>query len=90
MGLKNQGVPLWGIAYKDKADDAQAFLQRHGNPYDRLARDERGRVAIEFGLYGVPETYLIDRTGIVRWRWAGGLSDEVVSRELAPLLRTYA
>ena len=78
MGLKQQGVPIWGIAYKDTAEAAAGFLVRHGDPYARLARDEPGRVAIDFGLYGVPETYLIDRAGIVRWRWAGGLSDDVV------------
>ena len=48
------------------------------------------RVAIDFGLYGVPETYLVDKTGIVRWRWAGGLSDDVVRQSLAPLLQSLA
>ena len=63
---------------------------RYGNPYLRVARDEPGRVAIDFGVYGVPETYLVDRAGIVRWRWAGALSDSVVKQSLAPMLKDLA
>ena len=88
--LQQQGVPLWGIAYKDKADATARFLDQYGNPYLRVARDEPGRVAIDFGVYGVPETYLVDRAGIVRWRWAGGLSDIVVKQSLAPMLKDLA
>lgn len=88
--LRDRGVPVWGIAYKDKTADTEAFLTRNGDPYARLAVDQAGTVAIDFGLYGVPETYLIDRHGIVRWRWAGGLSADVVRQELDPLLRDYA
>ena len=88
--LQQQGVPLWGIAYKDKADATARFLDQYGNPYLRVARDEPGRVAIDFGVYGVPETYLVDRAGIVRWRWAGGLSDSVVKQSLAPMLKDLA
>jgi cytochrome c biogenesis protein CcmG/thiol:disulfide interchange protein DsbE len=88
--LKEAGIPIWGIAYKDQAAAAQNFLARHGDPYQRLARDEPGRVAIDFGVYGVPETYFIDRAGIVRWRWAGPLTPDSVTRELQPLLQHYA
>ena len=84
------GTAIWGIAYKDQPDATAAFLERNGNPYARLARDEPGRVAIDFGVYGVPETYLVDRLGIVRWRYAGPLAEEVVSRQLEPLLKHYA
>lgn len=87
MALKQQGLPIWGIAYKDKPDATQEFLAQHGDPYTRIARDEPGTVAIDFGLYGVPETYLVDKSGIVRWRWAGGMSDDVVNSDLKPLLR---
>jgi len=88
--LQQQGVPLWGIAYKDKAEATARFLDQYGNPYRRVARDEPGRVAIDFGVYGVPESYLVDRAGIVRWRWAGGLSDSVVKQSLAPMLKDLA
>ena len=90
MALKQQGTPIWGIAYKDKTDATAGFLHQNGDPYTRIARDEPGNTAIDFGLYGVPETYLIDRSGIVRWRWAGGLSEDIVRQSLAPLLQSLA
>lgn len=90
MMLKQRGLPIWGIAYKDMTDATTEFLRRNGDPYTRVARDEPGRAAIDFGLYGVPETYLVDAAGIVRWRWAGGISQDVVGRSLLPLLRTLA
>ncbi len=90
MTLSRQGVPVWGVAYKDKAADALGFLARHGNPYARLAADEPGRVAIDWGVYGVPESYLLDREGRIRWRWAGPLTPDTLAAELLPLLRRYA
>lgn len=88
MALKQSGQPIFGIAYKDKPAASTAFLRRHGDPYQRVGRDSSGSVAIDFGVYGVPETYLIDPSGIVRWRWAGALTADVVRQELAPLLKT--
>lgn len=88
--LAREGVPLFGVAYKDKPGDSLAFLKRHGMPYARLGVDQPGRVAIDWGLYGVPETYLIDRQGIIRWRWAGPLTEDTLTQELQPLLRRYA
>jgi cytochrome c biogenesis protein CcmG/thiol:disulfide interchange protein DsbE len=73
VALARAGVALWGIAYKDKPAATDAFLARHGNPFARLARDEPGNVAIEFGVTGVPETFLIDAKGVVRWRFTGPL-----------------
>ena len=90
MRLAREGVPVFGINYKDSAANARAFLTRHGNPFAKLGQDEPGRVAIEWGLYGVPETYLIDRGGIIRWRWAGAITPEVLERDLGALLRRYA
>jgi cytochrome c biogenesis protein CcmG/thiol:disulfide interchange protein DsbE len=90
MALSREGVPVLGINYKDRPADALAFLARRGDPYARLGRDEPGRVAIDWGVYGVPETYLVDRQGIVRWRYAGPITPEVVAQELRPLLRRYA
>ena len=90
MQLRARGAALWGIAYKDKPDASAAFLRRNGDPYARIAADEAGRVAIDFGVYGVPESYLVDREGVVRWRWAGPLSEELVTGQLDPLLRKYA
>ena len=90
MTLHGRGIPLWGIAYKDTADAAANLLARNGDPYARLARDELGRTAIDFGVYGVPETYFVDRQGIVRWRWAGPLTADIVSAQLDTLLKKYA
>lgn len=90
MKLHKAGVPIWGIAYKDAEANAGTLLARLGDPYRELARDAAGRTAIDFGLYGVPETYFIDRAGIIRWRWAGALTPEVVVHQLRPLLRKYA
>jgi len=90
MQLKRRGLTLWGVVYKDTPDAAAGFLRRNGNPYRRVAVDEPGRVAIDFGLYGVPETYLVDRDGVLRWRWAGGLSPDVVRDWLNPQLKAIA
>ena len=90
MTLKQEGTPIWGIAYKDKSDATSQFLQQNGDPYTRIARDEPGNTAIDFGLYGVPETYVVDKSGIVRWRWAGGLSADIVQQSLAPLMQSLA
>lgn len=90
MALKRSGQPVFGVAYKDKAEATAAFLREHGDPYVRIGRDVPGSVAIDFGLYGVPETYLIDTSGVVRGRWAGALTAEIVQQELKPLIKTLA
>ena len=88
LALQRSGQQLFGIAYKDKPEATEAFLRQHGNPYMRVGRDALGTVAIDFGLYGVPETYLIDPAGIVRGRWAGGLTTQILRQELLPMLKT--
>lgn len=90
MRLSREGVPIFGINYKDRPADGAAFLQRHGNPFAKLGRDEPGRVAIDWGLYGVPETYLIDRQGLIRWRFAGPITQDTLDQDLRPLLRRHA
>jgi cytochrome c biogenesis protein CcmG/thiol:disulfide interchange protein DsbE len=79
-----------GINYKDRAADANAFLARHGNPFQRLAADVPGRVSIDWGVYGVPETYILDRQGIIRWRWAGPITPDMLREDVQPLLRRLA
>jgi cytochrome c biogenesis protein CcmG/thiol:disulfide interchange protein DsbE len=90
MGLRRQGVRLYGIAYKDSQPATAKYLKRLGDPYTRIARDEPGRVAIDWGLTGVPETYLIDGQGIVRWRFVGPMPPEIASADVPALLRKYA
>ncbi len=83
--LAGQGVQLWGIAYKDDPDKTRAFLDRYGNPYQRVATDATGGTFIDFGLYGVPENFVIDASGKIVWHVAGGVSEGVIGR-LAPTL----
>lgn len=90
MTLSQDGLAIWAIAYKDKPDDARAFLARHGDPYARIALDTPGRVAIDWGVYGVPESYLLDRKGVVRWRVAGPLTPDIVAEQLRPALKSIA
>ena len=90
MALRQSGVPIWGIAYKDRPDAAAGFIHRNGDPFSHIAADAAGRVAIDFGLYGVPETYFVDAAGIVRWRWAGAITPEINARQLQPLFKHYA
>lgn len=88
--VKAAGIPLWGIAYKDKTEATARFLDQFGDPYHRVARDEQGLVAINFGLYGVPESYLVDAKGVVQWRWAGGLSADIIRDDLMPRYKALA
>ncbi len=88
--LAANGLQIWGIAYQDTAQNLAAFLAQNGNPYARLAADASGLTAINWGVYGVPETYLIDKTGIVRWRYAGALTQDLVASTLEPMLQQYA
>ena len=90
MRLSRQGVPVFGVGYKDQPADSRRFLERHGNPYARLGVDLPGRAAIDWGLYGVPETYLLDRGGVVRWRMAGPVTEDTLRADLGPLLRRHA
>ena len=87
MALSKEGLPIWGVAYKDTAPAAEGFLDKHGDPYARIAADAPGQVAIDWGVYGVPESYLLDAEGIVRWRMAGPITREIAADQLRPLLK---
>ena len=87
MALARQpGVTLDGIAYKDKPADARRFLDNLGDPYRQIGIDQDGTTAINFGVYGVPETYVIDGTGHIRYRHVGPLSEQDVDRKILPLI----
>lgn len=75
-----------GINYKDKPEAARAFLDELGNPYARIGADGDGRAGIDWGITGVPETYVVDAQGIVVWKIGGPLTPDIVSAELLPLL----
>jgi cytochrome c biogenesis protein CcmG, thiol:disulfide interchange protein DsbE len=87
---RHQGVTLDGIAYKDKPEDSRRFLERLGNPFGRIGIDRNGTTAIDFGVYGVPETYVVDGTGRIRYRHVGPLTAEDVKREVLPLIEQLA
>lgn len=90
LRLAREGIALVGIAYKDKPDDAKRFLGDLGDPFRAIGLDQTGRTAIEWGVYGVPESYFVDPAGIVRWRYAGPITPDVLDAEVRPLLRRYA
>jgi cytochrome c biogenesis protein CcmG, thiol:disulfide interchange protein DsbE len=80
-------VKLIGIAYEDKPEDSTALLARVGNPYQNIGIDRDGRVGLDFGVYGVPETFVLDKTGHIRKRFVGPLTAQQVDNELLPLLK---
>lgn len=80
-------VPLVGLNYKDKPAAAIAWLGRHGNPYTTSASDLKGLVGIDYGVYGVPETFVIDRQGFIRFKHIGPLTPQVMRERLEPLLK---
>ena len=82
----HRGVTLDGIAYKDKPEASRRFLDGLGNPYRRIGVDREGTTAIDFGVYGVPETYLVDRGGRIRYRHVGPLTVEDIEQKILPLL----
>ena len=81
-----KGVPLYGLVYKDTPDKARSFLAETGNPYRRIDLDKDGRAGIEWGIYGVPETFVIDGKGIVRLRYAGPIVGNVLSDTILPAI----
>ena len=87
MRLKAEGVvPIHGINYKDRPDDAAAWLDELGDPYTRTGADRDGRVAIDWGVYGVPETFIVDRDGRVAFKQVGPITPEVYAGTIAPVL----
>lgn len=79
-------VPVYGLNYKDKRDEAIAWLKRYGDPYDASIFDADGRVGIDYGVYGVPETYVIDKQGVIRYKRIGPVTPEIVQKKIAPLI----
>jgi cytochrome c biogenesis protein CcmG/thiol:disulfide interchange protein DsbE len=80
-------VPVYGLNYKDKREDGLAWLKGMGDPYKTSIFDFEGRVGIDYGVYGVPETYLIDKQGVIRYKRIGPLTPEIVKNTLLPLVK---
>ena len=83
---RSQVVPVIGLDYKDKRPDALKFLSQHGDPYDLAAFDADGRVGIDYGVYGVPETFIVDKKGIIRHKQIGPITPEALQQTILPLL----
>jgi cytochrome c biogenesis protein CcmG/thiol:disulfide interchange protein DsbE len=79
-------VPLVGLNWKDEPDTARRWLAQLGDPYDAIPVDADGRVAIDYGVYGAPETFLVDGQGVIRFKYIGPLTDEIIAKEIEPRL----
>ena len=84
---KDRRIQLVGINYKDSPEDARRFLNRFGNPFIANGRDASGRTSIDWGVYGVPETYLIDKAGVIRYKRIGPLTPEILKEKVLPLVQ---
>lgn len=80
-------VPIVGLNYKDEAQDAKQWLNQFGNPYQQIVTDKLGQTGIEYGVYGVPETFVIDKKGIIRLKHVGPLTKTVLKTTLLPLVK---
>ena len=83
---KRSGIPVYGLNYKDTASAGRRFLARFGNPYKAVGMDRRGRVGIDFGVYGVPETFVIDGNGVIRYKIPGPVNDAIIEKQLLPAI----
>jgi cytochrome c biogenesis protein CcmG/thiol:disulfide interchange protein DsbE len=90
MVLAAEGLPVYGVNYKDDPDDALAFLKELGNPFTRMGADRKGRMGIDWGLYGVPETFVIDGAGRVVLRFPGPLTQRALTSDVRPALEQAA
>ena len=88
VGLSKKNiVPIYGLNYKDERKDALAWLGRLGNPYTVSIMDADGRIGIDYGVYGVPETYVIDKQGVIRYKQIGPVTPEVLEAKILPLVK---
>jgi cytochrome c biogenesis protein CcmG/thiol:disulfide interchange protein DsbE len=90
MKIKNQyHVPIYGIAYKDQPDEVANWLTAKGNPYIKLGNDQQGDVAIDLGVYGTPETFVINPKGEIIYRHIGAINQDVWDKVLYPIIHQY-
>jgi len=84
---KAKQAPLVGLNYKDPRDDALKWLARFGDPYALSVADADGRIGIDYGVYGVPETYVIDKAGLIRYKQIGPVTPDIMAQKIVPLIR---
>ena len=80
-------VPIYGLNYKDKRNLAIQWLEQLGDPYTKSIMDPEGRVGIEYGVYGVPETYVIDKSGVIQYKQIGPVTVDVLEKTILPLVK---
>lgn len=90
MDLQKQGITLIGLNQRDKPENGRAFLAALGDPFTLIGVDPTGAASLEWGVYGVPETFVIDRAGKIRYRHVGAIDAEVLEKTLRPLLKSLA
>jgi len=83
---RTRTVPIYGLNYKDKPADSLAWLKRYGDPYVLTASDLQGSIGIDYGVYGVPETYVIDKQGVIRYKHIGPVTPVVLKEKILPLI----
>ena len=86
---KQNAVVIVGLNYKDEPTDAKNWLNNLGNPYDVSIMDQDGRIGIDYGVYGVPETFVIDKKGLIRYKHTGPVSDDDVQKIFLPLIAKF-
>lgn len=84
LQMSQEGVPIFGVNYKDEREAALKYLELHGNPFRAVVNDDRGDLGIDLGVYGAPETYLLDRDGNIRYRLIGVLDPDKWEKDLKP------
>ena len=87
---KTNAVPIYGVDYKDDRAAAMQMLAEEGNPYTMTLSDPEGRTSIDYGVYGAPESYLIDKQGLIRFKQIGPITDEVWNNKILPLAKQLA
>jgi cytochrome c biogenesis protein CcmG/thiol:disulfide interchange protein DsbE len=90
MDLSKTGVPIYGINQRDAAENARAFLSGLGNPYTRIGADSNGRVSIDWGVYGVPETFVVNAKGVITYKHTGPMSEQSLRDGILPALEAAA
>jgi len=84
---RSKMIPIYGVDYKDDRNDAQRWLQQFGNPYETAISDTDGHTGIDYGVYAVPESFLIDKNGVIRYKQIGAITPEVLEKHILPLIR---
>jgi cytochrome c biogenesis protein CcmG, thiol:disulfide interchange protein DsbE len=84
----SKSVKVIGINYKDLPEKAESFLKTNGNPYTKIVTDPKGRNAIEWGVYGIPETFILDKNGIIRFKFVGPISEFKLNSIILPQVRS--